>query len=407
MARTWTQIAQDTTIIYSSNADICYDNDYVYYFVTDATGFAVNRWSLGGGFEDISGTTFDVANYEPFGMAIFGDELYIIYVYDASDHARVARWDGDTDWTVVLTLTDEDAGALTIYRPVSKVYRQLTSDENVLLTSGLGTKDTMFWSTDGTSWNRSQIAGNWTFGYSGLSRAFSLYEYALYQIRKNVNPPHDEDFVYYHDGTRFVQLNNDDDTVDIDVGNRKLRGCGGDNLVFADVGLYSFDWLVNVTDGGDSNWTFAFTDKDIYTVSTDNVFIWNSATLTWDSDGDLPNDNDTGAGLFWLGTTLYVLGDDNLGSGNVTIWAGGALNQDPNAARFYHGLGTLVEKFSLPFPGVEPGGMTLDKSLGTVVAGSNQPAAVMGIYSTYPYPDDIAMTDGIPTGSAVTSVKWI
>lgn len=80
-------------------------------------------------------------------------------------------------------------------------------------------------------------------------------------------------------------------------------------------------------------------------------------------------------------------------------------------AIFYHGLGhnegALEEKFTLPFVGVSPGAMTLDKSLGNVVIGTDEPTGIPVIYSPYPYETGTTTSDGFPTGTSVSSIKWI
>lgn len=77
------------------------------------------------------------------------------------------------------------------------------------------------------------------------------------------------------------------------------------------------------------------------------------------------------------------------------------------SAKFYQGAGALTEKFTLPFSGVEPGAMTLDAPLGTVVIGANTPAGQMVNFGASPYNAFSNFTDGIPTGTSATSVKWI
>lgn len=76
-------------------------------------------------------------------------------------------------------------------------------------------------------------------------------------------------------------------------------------------------------------------------------------------------------------------------------------------ARFYQGAGVLTERFTLPFTNVQPGGMTLNKTLGTVVIASSVPAGVVAVYSDHPYPTGTATDNGLPTGTAITSIKWI
>lgn len=74
---------------------------------------------------------------------------------------------------------------------------------------------------------------------------------------------------------------------------------------------------------------------------------------------------------------------------------------------FYFGQGTLEEKFTLPFSGVHPKAMTLDKALGTVVIGSKVASTDPIIYSQYPYATGTATHDGFPTGTSITVVRWI
>jgi hypothetical protein len=102
------------------------------------------------------------------------------------------------------------------------------------------------------------------------------------------------------------------------------------------------------------------------------------------------------------GIQVYL---DSAGGNHYAFLIGGL--PDASLARFYHGLNTLTEKFTLPFAGVQPGGMTLDRSLGTMVMGSNAPTAQPIIFSTYPYITGSSSSSGHPTGTAVTSIKWI
>jgi len=81
------------------------------------------------------------------------------------------------------------------------------------------------------------------------------------------------------------------------------------------------------------------------------------------------------------------------------------------AAKFYHGLGhnegALVEKLTLPFTDAAPKGMTLRASLGTAVIGSSVPASGVMVYSNHPYSTSTTIDSGLPTGTAVTAVRWV
>ena len=103
-------------------------------------------------------------------------------------------------------------------------------------------------------------------------------------------------------------------------------------------------------------------------------------------------------------TTFLVVYRDNGDSQKGTAVV---VSMDVSNARFYQGAGTLAEKFTLPFTGVNPGNMTLNKSLGTVVIGSDAAASSMVVYSDWPYPTGTASGAGIPTGTTITSTKWV
>jgi hypothetical protein len=66
-----------------------------------------------------------------------------------------------------------------------------------------------------------------------------------------------------------------------------------------------------------------------------------------------------------------------------------------------------VEKFTLPFASVNPGAMTLDQSLGTVVIGAKAGGSDAIVYSAHPYPTGTSFSEGHPTGTSVTSLKWV
>jgi hypothetical protein len=134
-------------------------------------------------------------------------------------------------------------------------------------------------------------------------------------------------------------------------------------------------------------------------------------TITADGDGvGIPGDNDSaGFGIAVLANTLAVgvwrVGGNEATGARITgvpAAAGGG-----SSARFYQGAGTLIERFTLPFTAVEPGAMTLDKSLGTVVLGANTPSGQMVNYGANPYDNFTDMTAGLPTGTSISSVKWI
>ena len=82
-------------------------------------------------------------------------------------------------------------------------------------------------------------------------------------------------------------------------------------------------------------------------------------------------------------------------------------NGGGDPGQFYSGLGTLELKFTLPFSGVAPKGLTLDKALGTVVIGSKVAATPPIVYANHPYPTGIATSEAFPTGTSISVVRWI
>ena len=134
--------------------------------------------------------------------------------------------------------------------------------------------------------------------------------------------------------------------------------------------------------------------------------------ITADDDGgSTAADQDSlGFGITVVSDTLGIASWAESGSNNPTgarVTNIPSSNGGPGSAKFYQGAGVLTEKFTLPFSGVEPGAMTLDKTLGTVVIGANTPAGQMINFGGNPYNAFTNMTDGIPTGTATTGVKWI
>lgn len=77
------------------------------------------------------------------------------------------------------------------------------------------------------------------------------------------------------------------------------------------------------------------------------------------------------------------------------------------AAQFYQGVNSLSLKSSLPFAGVRPGAMAISPDGQVAVLGSNAAAGQMVVYAANPWGSWINMTPPLPTGTAVSSVKYI
>lgn len=101
--------------------------------------------------------------------------------------------------------------------------------------------------------------------------------------------------------------------------------------------------------------------------------------------------NDVGGSPFIVkrGTTLPALGGIGM------------------SATFYEGNGELNQRFALPFNGVKPGAMTIQQSQGKAVMGTDETHGQPVVFGDSPYTTGTFTGDGFPTGSVVTSLKWI
>lgn len=102
----------------------------------------------------------------------------------------------------------------------------------------------------------------------------------------------------------------------------------------------------------------------------------------------------------------YMLAEAQGGGWN--IYRRGVTAPEPlSYAEFWHGAGSLNYEFDFGFGGTNPGGMAVKGALGTMVAGSDADQEEMVNYSEHPYDSAVNMTEGIPTGTPITSMEWI
>jgi len=91
----------------------------------------------------------------------------------------------------------------------------------------------------------------------------------------------------------------------------------------------------------------------------------------------------------------------------VEIGSTEVLEDEPAAAKFYQGEGILTYRSDLPFAGVNPGAMAISPDGQTAVLGANAAAAQMIAYASNPWSSWTNMTTPLPTGTAVTSIKYV
>lgn len=128
----------------------------------------------------------------------------------------------------------------------------------------------------------------------------------------------------------------------------------------------------------------------------------NAATLAGNADNFISSGSGWEARLDYLtGNYAVIVYDDA-----TDIFLAVVESELTITNTFYFGLGTLQSQFSFGFK-VAPRGMTLDKSLGTVVLGAKDGNDAQIIYADYPYSTGTATASGFPSGVSITALKWI
>lgn len=396
MARTW--ILQDTRS--GAVGDVVGNFNTFHgtniYFSIDVSGDGlVIKWTPTA-FTDISGATFN--SLEITGLTIFNSSLYALCVNATLTEAYVYQYSSGTSWTLRTTVSGlSGAGTYSIDSDSSRIVVALND----------GSNSYVYASTDGTSWAAQTAAGGsfTTFNVGGMiGDAQGTYSTELVIF--------DENCWHFSGGNDWAKLNGGAVTAG------RLAGFADNYSWFHDGANtlnYSSDWGENylgasgtVTTTGRVFVQTLEADIEAYVLGDDAAYAYVSSSKTWNNDGT-PSAADNIKLLADLGGTIYALvqnGDD------AEIYSGGALTPIPAVyAKFYFGKGpgegVLEEKFTMPFPRIRPGAMTLKEALGTIVIGTAEPAAEAVIYSNYPYVTGTAMSSGHPTGTSISSLKWI
>jgi len=429
MARTWTLTATLSSLPQTVNgATWVVTNNLstkMYFSLNegDTTKNRVDEWD-GGTLTDLGFHTWLTANFpsgsaQVLDLAWFNGTLYAAFEDEAVPlgFANVARWDGGTGWTRVL-------GPLARWPSTGKATHQhlMADSSRIALVYHSIANAKMYASTDGSSWSLQQIsAADIHAGYFNLGTNRSRYSSGLLISENQGALGADGGYKIIEPAWTRLSVSG--------IGQRHLLGYGDGKSFFTDVvtgteyGIYySTNWGVDVTytgfsfltEFGSTGQLFADTAR-IYNIADDAIllcervddtraFVWNPDTGGFDEDGACG-----GAifGFFKLGSTLYAL-CEGATSTTARIYSTDLPPATPNARFYFAPAGqSLTEKFTLPFPDVQPGGMTLDRTLGTVVIGSAEPSSEPVVYSTYPYVTGSATYDSFPTGTAIYSLKWI
>lgn len=381
---TWTKHNAGASIFGDASQGYIATNGTLIYTIDDND--PVEIWSYDPG-TDTATTIGDLVTDWPTGdgftflgpIAYFKSTLYVLVQSDgvSENETQVFSYDGTAhNWTQVFS------------RGVASSGLQYTDNEMVLITRET---DGVWISTDGSSWPQGTIRSgadtpdaNATGCYGDTTLTFAC-------------------FLDTDNGQFYVKLSGSNLT---DIGNN----VDGGFLVNSDyyyvkvssVDKYTDD-LMNFYDP-DPGFNFEKTYNMSRSAGSDlsgptNVYFFNNPPAWEDQGGPLPA-NPKGF-IRTDDNTVYAVCQSDLYVSDTPL--------PPLAsnAKFYHGAGTLAEKFTLPFAGVNPAAFTLDKALGTIVVGSNAPTAQPIISSPSPYVTGTASGTNFPTGTSITGLDWI
>lgn len=331
------------------------------------------------------------------GRAIcwFNGNLYVAIEHETSPgsgvlNSQVWRWDGGTSWTKVFENTTGNNSPVQL----------LSDDFFIVLACGVASAASVgFHSADGSSWNSSTFstptevgsfdAGNdWRLGIATSVGDGSSYDYAIQSFAGGTWTEEEvtaSNLKYLYAASLDYYWKND----------------AGTFRYTTDFSSYTTPANASVTPGQSYNFPYS-----VGYSSTGLDFIFHQLVSgEWDAGETVVSASKTfrqyfrtSDGEVWALFSTEIYQRDEPIPDPVTA----------NARFYFAPVGqSLAEKFTLPFPGVQPGGMTLDRTLGTVVIGSDAPSNEPVVYSTYPYTTGSATYDSFPTGAAIYSLKWI
>lgn len=410
----------------SMNYSIHNDDNYCYW--VSASG-SVNSLIQ---YDPVADTEVPIYNESNHGtefiwdFTTFNDGVFVLVSQDSTADPTIYMYDGTPDsWTLVQKLnTGITAGTFGVIYSNDEYIAAVHVDYQE------GTDSVGYHSGDGLNWNVSDfetmpiMADN----YSPLSHTRRSYKYRpiiTAFCTTNTGAP-DRDCT----NTNLMQFDNGK-WVNIITG-----VSDNSELVFLVSPIFNQCWT-RETDGVSGLYTEMTNDlftapsvpnAQIQAVITTNygrqfgiasgttaseLYIWNSNNSTdWElldtiADGvniassDYPSmmvfefDARDAYFMFYnLDNTRYEIWkrDEPLPAINATLWVG---------------QGIMALKCELPFQRSMPGAFALRESLGTVVAGSDTPDNEMVAYSNNPYASAIESDIGIPTGTAISAIRWV
>lgn len=356
------------------------------------------------------------SSYACHGIAFYDGNVYIVIEDTVSgDDTLCYVWDGTgtTSWTLSKTLTDYNGSADPTSNPgigVDSNYLWASTAKGAIPSSA----DSGVFRLDGAVWTGPYEYSS-TAGFPRCGHPYGL------QYGAGASIEGADTSVTFVGWTTDKLAHYDSGTGDFEpLGNAKhadLDAFLGGNLTYSiwykfnGYAVSSDDWGETYNAEGSLQSPYCLvwplTSILIYgcTGYDDESHIMNTSSASVFSLHDtLPVASNHVIRGFWTdGSTLYCIADNNGGTG-CNIYS----NTIPSTpAEFYHGLGELVLKTTLPFSGVQPQAMTLKRSLETVVIGSKTPSSDMVAYLDNDYTSYNTMDDGIPTGTSVSAIRWI
>jgi hypothetical protein len=358
-------------------------------------------------------------------LCVFNDELFVGIAYnDANDPDRVYRYTGGTSWALDAILEDEDA----VFP-----YPHFTSMPT-------NTEGKYFWMDADAQYmfmaTRQATGAGQTVGRYIARNTSGVYVAATMPGGGYDSPQ--PQLVGLSKGSQFgsvVGINrtgantyraiqrgnpNFSNLSGSDVGDKRLIGYADSKSFWSVVDganwelKYSTDWGVNLVAAGNvenpgtgnrSGFIFKDCGNGVIMLGVEPAL---NAVYTWDPDIDefiLDGSIESALTIydfFVLNNTLYLL-SNSLTANSVDIWTAGS----SCVAKFYYGIEVPVYASDLPFCGVNPGALALAKS-GLVVLGGDGRSGPSVVYGGYPYTGEWADISGIvPTGTAVTSIKFL
>lgn len=343
-------------------------------------------------------------------LTFFKDYLYLLMQANAGgDDLQIWRWktDGSISWTKVFSsnaFTDTAYGG---------IFATLTSVVALALDSTSGDLNPSVYSTNGTTWSTATTDGASLWDDFG-NPVTSNNNMAAPTFRTRTSSGSARGiFQYTADGV-WTQVDSDPSAV--------FRSTGPDSVYWSFVSGnedWSTDWI-SYTSPSDA------TIKPIHSMSRTPVSIgYKKNSNDMDFYQFASPDWDAGETVYTNASVSTIGYCTRLDDGNVVCWITGTntlhLRDTPMDApgprwpvetvgcRFYFGAlaGALQEKFTLPFSGVAPKGMTLDKALGTVVMVADGANSDPVVYSTSPYITGTVTDENFPENAAGVVAKWI